>query len=127
MRHSPEPLLHILLALLLLLSPLQRVMAGVMPGSVQTKAIHVMSHGDADTLAMHDTQAMSSDCPQCTEHGGCDDSHGCNHVHCASCCVPGMLSHVYQLLTPVGSIFYAQTDDTFVDRHTSHPFRPPKS
>ena len=136
MRHLSANLLHICLALLLICAPLQSALAGLVPAPVAAKAAHAMAHGhdnhamemgheSALPMVMDDTHPMSPDCPQCKDHGGCD-SHGCTHAHCASC-VPGMLTHANPPLNSAGSDLYVQTQESFVERHLTHPFRPPKS
>ncbi|MEJ2589969.1 MAG: hypothetical protein P8178_00985 [Candidatus Thiodiazotropha sp.] len=136
MRHPSANLLHICLALLLICAPLQNALAGLAPAPMTGKVAHGMGHGSAHPstvmahentlpMAMDDTQPMSPDCPQCKDHGGCD-SHGCTHAQCASC-IPGMLSRANPPMTSAGSDVYAQTQESFVERHLPHPFRPPKS
>lgn len=126
MRHSSHTPLHLLLALLLLFSPLQSVLAGVATGPMHDGSVHVMAQGDGHAMAMHLSQVKSpDDCPQCKDHKGCD-SHGCTHAQCFSC-VPGLLTYVHRLVMPAGCADYAQTDESFIERSISHPFRPPKS
>ena len=127
MRHSSDTPLHILLSLLLLISSLQSVLAGVAPSPMHDGgSVHVMAQGDGHAMATHHSQVKSPDgCPQCKHRNGCD-SHGCTHAQCFSC-VPGLLTYVHQLVTPNGCADYAQTDESFIERSISHPFRPPKS
>jgi hypothetical protein len=137
MRHPSANLLHICLALLLISSPLQSALAGLVHAPMAVKAARAMDHGHAHHtmvmggherapfMAMDDTQPMSPDCPQCEDHGGCD-CHDCTHAHCASC-VSGMLTHANPPVTSVGSDVYAQIQESIFERHPPHPFRPPKS
>ena len=136
MRHPSANLLHICLALLLICSPLQSALAGLVPAPMAAKAARAMDHGHAHhtmamghertlPMAMDDTQPMPPDCPQCKDHGGCD-SHDCTHAHCASC-VPGMLTHANPPVTSAGADVYARTQESFFERHHPHPFRPPKA
>lgn len=124
MRHPSEKILLIMLALLLILSPLQSLMAGFSPDTTEACAVHGLSHANAQGMTMDHEQAMNPDCQQCNDHAGCD-GHGCIHTHCASC-FPGMLTFASHMAMPSGTTVYLQTDETYPSFYSAHPFRPPK-
>jgi hypothetical protein len=123
MHRLSEKLLAILLTLLLVLSPLQGVMAGITASSDQEEGVHQMAgmHGDMVMVTDH----VTDNCVQSDANDDCT-GHTCSSCQCASCTLA--LLPIFSLptnhtATPV--LFRA--DDGFVSQRSSPLFRPPRS
>jgi hypothetical protein len=124
MVRSSKKLPLLLLALLMVFSPLQSAFAGVdfhLPVEEGQPGIH---HPDMGGMSMHDEHGMNADCQHCDEQTGCN-GHDCSHSHCASC-VPGLLCVIKLTVTSTGSDSYAVSEPVHSSCLTSHPYRPPK-
>ncbi len=124
MAFSLEKLHNILLALLLVFSPMQNLFAGTSVDMPAGMGHHNMVHEGSSPMVMDAEQAMSPDCQHCDGNTACQD-HNCSHAHCASC-VPGLISYLHQVRITAASYRYVAFSQTLSKQHTSHPFRPPR-
>jgi hypothetical protein len=123
MHRLSEKLLAILLTLLLVLSPLQGVMAGNTASSDQEEGVHQMAgmHGDMVMVTDH----VTDNCVQCDANDDCT-GHTCSSCQCASCTL-ALLSVSPLPANSAATPILFRADDGFVSQYSSSLFRPPRT
>ena len=124
MSRSTHKLLFILLALMVIATPLQNAIAALEVQLSTPMGPHVMHHTGGGMMDL-DVQGKSADCQHCVAGNGCEN-HDCSLTHCGSC-VPGLIRSTPAALTTRSADLYPRIDLLLSDSFTSHPFRPPKA
>ena len=117
-------MLVVFLALLLGLSPLQGVMAGLLSSVEQEGRMHhQMSDTGCDMHMENDHAAQSGN--QCDTRSDCTD-HNCASGHCASC-VLAVIPHFSSFSSLRNTPEFSRTREKFVDQLSTSLFRPPRA
>lgn len=122
MHRFSDKLLVILLALFLVLSPLQSVMASFVTPLDKGEAVHQMAgmHGDMDMETAHENHG----CDQCGYGSGCAD-HDCFSSQCASC-VLAILPDFFYLTNHSDTPRFNWISSAVANRFGFSLFRPPR-
>jgi len=118
-------MLNVILAFLVLLSPLQGAFAGIVAPSEHHTATHQMDPGHGGHIAPNHSDETAHECDRCLDNSCCDGPI-CGIGQCSSC-MPSLVSPSSDRELPPAGALHALSEQT---PNRSSPFllfRPPRA
>ncbi|MCP3662350.1 MAG: hypothetical protein GY696_07615 [Gammaproteobacteria bacterium] len=114
-----------MLTLLLVLSPLQSAVAGILSLLDIDSVTHQMEEMHDGAMTKATGAAAEHDGKPCHAGNGCNDPI-CSSVQCASCMLVS-LPFLFQFVKTTATHELLRLDDGYISHLSASPFRPPKA